>query len=63
MADKEFNLFDECAAGCVHLFWQEEECTCSSWGDSKMYTSSSIANSHRMQTEKNESGTTAKIRI
>ena len=32
-------------------------------GDSKMYTSSSIANSQRMQTEINESGTIAKIRI
>ena len=31
--------------------------------DSKMHTSSSIANSQRMQTEINESGTRAKIRI
>ena len=60
MTDKGFNLFDECAARCVHLFPQEEECTSCSWGDSKMYTSSSIANSQRMQTEKNESGTIAK---
>ena len=51
MTDKGFNLFDECAARCVHLFPQEEECTSSSWGDSNMYTSSSIANSQRMQTE------------
>ena len=43
MTDKGFNLFDECAARCVHLFPQEEECTSSSWGDSKMYTSRSIA--------------------
>ena len=47
----------------VCLFPQEEECASSSWGDSKMYTCSSIANSHRMQTEINESGTIAKIRI
>ena len=67
MTEKGFNIFDECAAICVHLFPQEEECeeecTSSSWGDSKMYTSSSIANSQRMQTEINESGTIAKIRI
>ena len=36
MTDKGFNLFDECAARCVHLFPQEEECTSSSWGDGKM---------------------------
>ena len=45
------------------LFPQEEECTSSSWGDSKMYTSNSIANSKRMQTEIKESGTIAKIKI
>ena len=57
------NLFDECAARCVHLSLQEEECTSSSWGDSKMYTSASIANSQRMLTEINENGTIAKISI
>ena len=63
MTEKGFNLFDECAARCVHLFPQEEECTSSSWGDSKMYTSGSIANSQRILTEINESGATAKIKI
>ena len=29
MTDEVFNLFDECAARCVHLFRQEEECTSS----------------------------------
>ena len=48
MTDKGFNLFYECAARCVHLFPQEEECTSYFRGDSKMYTSSSIANSQRM---------------
>ena len=62
MTEKEFDLFDECAARCVHLFPQEEECTSSSWEDSKMYTSS-IVNSQRMHTEINESGTIAKIRV
>ena len=57
------NLFGECAARCVHLSLQEEECTSSSWGDSKMYTSASIANSQRMLTEMNENGTIAKISI
>ena len=63
MTDKVFKIFDECAARCVHLFAQEEECISSSWGDSKMNTSSSIANSQRMQTEINKSGTIAKKRI
>ena len=63
MTEKWFNLFDECAARCVHLFPQKEECTSSSWGDSKMYTSGSIANSQRMLTEINESGATVKIKI
>ena len=47
MADKEFNLFKECA----HLFPQEEECTSSSSVDSKIYTSGSITNSQKMLTE------------
>ena len=64
MTDKEFNLLDECAAGCVHLSLQEEEYTSSFWGDSKMYTSGSIANSQGMlTTEINKSGALTKIRI
>ena len=67
MTVKGFNIFDECAAICVHLFPQEEECeeecTSSSWGDSKMYTSSSIANSQSMLTEINECRVIIKIRI
>ena len=56
MTDKGFNLFDEYAARCAHLFPQEEEC-------SKMYTSSNIANSQKMLTEINKSGAIAEIRI
>ena len=56
MTDKGLNLFNECVARCVHLFSQEEECTSSSRGDSKMCTCSSIANSQRILTETNESG-------
>ena len=63
MADKEFDLFKECAARCAHLFPQDEECTSSSWGDSKIYTSGSITNSQKMLTEINKSGVTTKIRI
>ena len=59
MADKEFNLFKECA----HLFPQEEECTSSSWVDSKMYTSGSKVNSQKIVTKENESGAIARIRI
>ena len=63
MTDKGSNLFDECASRCVHMSPREEECTSSSRGDSKMYTSGSIASSQRMLTEINESGAIAKIRI
>ena len=56
MTDKGFNLFDEYAARCAHLFPKEEEC-------SKMYTSSNIANSQEMLTEMNKSGATGEIRI
>ena len=63
MTGKGFNVFDECASRCVHLFPQEEDCTSSSWWDSKMYTFGSIASSQRMPTEINESGAIAKIRI
>ena len=61
MTDKSFNIFDECATRCVHLFPKEENCTSSSWGKSKMYTCSSIANSQSMQPEINESDTIDKI--
>ena len=61
--DKGYIFFNECAARCVHLFPQEEQCTYSSWGDSKMYTSGSIANSQRMLIEINGSGAIAKIKI
>ena len=52
MVDKGFNLFDECTARCVNLFPQEEDCTSSSWGDSRMYTPRSIANSQRINWNK-----------
>ena len=39
MADKELNLFDECAAECVHLFPQElflrGQLKCKIWHHSK----------------------------
>ena len=63
MIDKVFDLFDDCASRCVHLSPEKEECTYSFWGDSKMYTSGSIASSQRMLSEINESGAIAKIRI
>ena len=47
MGDKCFNIFDERAAECVHLCPQEEECTYSSRGNSKMYTPGTIANLQR----------------
>ena len=63
MTDKGLNLFDEWAAICVNLSPQEEECSSSLWGDSKMYTAGSIANSQTMLSQINEFATTAKIRI
>ena len=44
MADKNLNLFYECAAACVHLCPQEEKCTSSFWGHCKMYASGTIPN-------------------
>ena len=61
MIDKGLNLFDECAARCVHA--SPQECTSSSWGDSKMYTSDSIANSQRILTEINESRIITKVSV
>ena len=58
MAEKGLNLFDECAAECVHMCPQKEECCTSSWGDSKMYTPDNIANSQadRTPTKVNNNG-------
>ena len=63
MIDKRFNLFDECATRCLYLFPKEKECTSSSCGDSKMYTSGSIAYSQRMLTEINKSCAIAKKEV
>ena len=63
MTDNRFNIFDKYATRCEHLLPQEGECTSCYWDDSKMYKSSNIANSQRMQTEINEIDTIAKIRI
>ena len=35
MTDKGLNLFDDCAAECVYLCPQEEQCNSFSWGHSK----------------------------
>ena len=47
MTDKGLNLFDDCATKCVQLFPQEEECTSSSWGQSKIYTPGIMANLYK----------------
>ena len=62
-AGKVLNLLDECAARCVHLPPKEEECTPSSWRDSKMYTTGSIKNTLRMLPEINEIGAIANVEI
>ena len=65
MAEKGLNLFDECAAEYVHLYPQEEEWTSSSWGDSKMYTPGTVANSQtdrqKMPMNINKNGAVAVI--
>ena len=63
MSDKGLNLFDECAAECVHLCPQEEKCTSSSREGNKMYIPGTIANSQRMSTKINKNGAIAKVRI
>ena len=63
MADKGLSLFDEYAAKCAHLSPQDEECTSSSWGNSKTYTPGTIANSQRTPIEINKNGAIAKVRI
>ena len=64
MADKGLNLFDECAAGCVHLCPQEEESTSSSCSNSKMYTPGTIANAQTgKEWKKNKNGAVAKVNV
>ena len=63
MVEKCVNLFDEFVSECVHLYPQVEECISSSWGDSKMYTPGTIANSQRIPTKINKNGAIAKVRI
>ena len=65
MTDKGLNLFDDCAAECVYLCPQKEECTSSSWGDCKVYNPGTIANSHkyRAATKINKNGAVVKVRI
>ena len=63
MVEKGVNLFDEFVSECVHLCPEVEECISSSWGDSKMYTTGTIANSQRISTKINKNGAIAKVRI
>ena len=63
MVEKGVNLFDECISECVHLCPQLEECISSSWGDSKMYTPGTIANSQRIPTKINKNSAIAEVRI
>ena len=62
-AEKVFNLLDEHADRCVHLFPQLEECTYSFRGKDKMYTCDSIANLQRTPVEINKFGAIAKVRV
>ena len=61
--EKKLNLFYKCAARCIHLSIQEEECAFSSLGDSNMHTCGTIANSEMKTTAIKKKGTVAKLRI
>ena len=63
MVYKGFGIFDECASRCVYLSPQEEDWTSSSWGDSKMYTFTSMASLQSMIAEISKSGAIAKVSI
>ena len=65
MTDKGLNLFDDCAAVCVYLCPQEEECTSSSWGHSTIYTPGTIVNSqtNSAPTEINKNEAAVKVGI
>ena len=66
MTYKGLNFLDDCAAECVPLYPQKEECIVKcTLGHSKMYTSGIIANSQtdRTPTEINRNCAVAKVRI
>ena len=63
MAEKTLDIFEKCTAECVHLCPPEEEHIFFSWGDSKMCTPSTIANSQRIPNKRNKSGDFAKVRV
>ena len=63
MTDKGLNHFDKCAVEYGHLSLQEEKCTSSSWGDSKINTSGTRANSSRKSIEIDKNGDIDKIGI
>ena len=62
---KGLNLFNNCAAEFVYLCPQEEDCTSSSWGHSKIYTLGTMANSQtgRAPIEIDKNGAVVKVRI
>ena len=63
MAGKGSSLFEECAIEYVHLCEDIWLRTCSFWGDSKMYTSGTIANLQRKPTKTLKNGVIPKVRI
>ena len=50
---------------CIYLCSQEEECTSSFWGHSKIYTSGTIANSQtdKAPTEITKNGAVVKVEL
>ena len=63
IVDSGLNIFPDCAARCVYLSPEEEECTYSCWGEGKMNLSGSIANSRRMLNEINKNGAIVSVRM
>ena len=62
---KGLNLFDDCAAECVYMCPQEEECTSYSWGHSKIYTLGTMEDSQtdRAPTKIDKNGAAAKVKV
>ena len=63
MSDNRLNLLKECTARCVHFTIPSvRRVHIFPWGDSKMYKSGNIANSHKMPTEINKTGAIGRVR-
>ena len=63
MADKGLNILMNVLLHVSPQAVRKKECTYSSWGDSKMYTSGTIVNLQKKPTDINENSAISKVRI